>query len=107
MFGLLLLSVLAQARPVYASHSDVVVLHVSVLDRHAGFVSDLPREAFAVTEDGRPQQVDFFEHDDTPVTVGLVIDSSTSMVRRREGVIAAGIAFAASSNPADELFTIN
>jgi len=102
-----LLLLLAQARPVYSSHSDVVVLHVSVLDRHAGFVSDLPQEAFAVTEDGRPQQIEFFEHDDTPVTVGLVIDSSTSMVRRRQGVIAAGMAFAESSNPADELFTIN
>jgi len=107
MFAILLLAVLAQARPVFTSHSDLVVLHVSVLDRHAGYVSDLPREAFTVTEDGRPQQIEFFEHEDTPVTVGIVIDSSGSMVRRRDAVIAAGMAFAASSNPADELFTIN
>jgi VWFA-related protein len=94
-------------RPTYTSHADLVVLHVSVLDRHAGYVSNLPRDAFSVTEDGRPQQIEFFQHEDTPVTVGLVIDSSGSMRRRRESVIAAGMAFAASSNPADELFTIN
>lgn len=107
MVSLLLLGLLSQSRPVYSSHSDLVVLHVSVLDRHAGYVSGLPRDAFAVTEDGRPQQIAFFQHEDTPVTVGLVIDSSGSMVRRRDAVIAAGMAFAASSNPADELFTIN
>lgn len=107
--GLLLLSLLAQngQRHVYTSRADLVVLHVCVVDHRAGFVSDLPREAFAVTEDGHPQRVAFFEHEDTPVTVGLVLDSSGSMVRRRDSVIAAGMAFAASSNPADELFTIN
>jgi VWFA-related protein len=104
--ALVIVALLLQ-RPTYTSHADLVVLHVSVLDRHAGYVSDLPRDAFSVTEDGRPQQIEFFQHEDTPVTVGLVIDSSGSMRRRRESVIAAGMAFAASSNPADELFTIN
>jgi Ca-activated chloride channel homolog len=103
---LVLMSLLLQ-RPMYSSHSDLVVVHVSVRDRHAGYVSDLPREAFVVTEDGRPQQIDFFDHEDSPVTIGLVIDSSGSMRRRRDAVITAGMAFAASSNPSDELFTIN
>jgi VWFA-related protein len=104
--ALVIVALLLQ-RPTYTSHADLIVLHVSVLDRHAGYVSNLPRDAFSVTEDGRPQQIEFFQHEDTPVTVGLVIDSSGSMRRRRESVIAAGMAFAASSNPADELFTIN
>lgn len=106
MTALVIVALLLQ-RPTYTSHADLIVLHVSVLDRHAGYVSNLPRDAFSVTEDGRPQQIEFFQHEDTPVTVGLVIDSSGSMRRRRESVIAAGMAFAASSNPADELFTIN
>jgi Ca-activated chloride channel homolog len=108
---LLLLSALLaqdpQPRASFSSRSELVVLRVSVVDRRAGFVSGLPREAFAVQEDGRPQPIQFFENEDTPVTVGLVIDSSGSMQRRRDGVIAAGMAFAASSNPADELFTLN
>jgi VWFA-related protein len=80
---------------------------VSVVDRQKGFVSGLTQEQFSVSEDGKPQAIALFEHDDTPVTAGLIIDSSGSMLRRRDAVIAAGMAFAASSNPADELFTIN
>jgi VWFA-related protein len=110
MLWWLLLSVLAQDPPpraAFSSRTDLVVVRVSVVDRRAGFVSGLPREAFAVREDGRPQPIQFFENEDTPVTVGLLIDSSGSMQPRRDSVIAAGMAFAASSNPADELFTLN
>ena len=109
MLLLLIASLLAQAPPraAFSSRSELVVLRVSVVDHKAGFVSGLPREAFAIQEDGRPQPIQFFENEDTPVTVGLVIDSSGSMQRRREGVIAAGMAFAASSHPDDELFTLN
>lgn len=106
---LLLLQLLAQAaqgRPAFKSSSELVVLHVSVVDRHAGFVSGLPRDVFSVYEDDRPQAIAFFENEDTPVSVGLVIDSSGSMLRRRDAVIAAGMAFAESSHPDDEMFTI-
>jgi Ca-activated chloride channel family protein len=110
MITLLLASLLAQdaiPRAAFASRSELVVLRVTVVDRRAGFVGGLPREAFVVHEDGRPQPIQFFEADDTPVTVGLVIDSSGSMMRRRDGVVAAGLAFAASSHPDDELFTLH
>src|SRR5260370_26530022 len=108
--SLLLLSLLAQApqgRATYSSRADLVVLHVSVAERHEGFVPGLPREAFTVFEDGRPQPIVLFEHDDTPVTVGLLIDSSGSILPRMNAVIDAGMAFAESSNPDDELFTLN
>jgi Ca-activated chloride channel homolog len=107
---LLLLGLLAQnpqPRPTFSARSELVVLRVSVVDRRAGFVSGLPRDAFVVREDGHPQSIDFFENEDTPVTVGLIIDNSGSMQPRRDAVIAAGLAFAESSNPEDELFTLN
>lgn len=106
----LLVSLLLQApkaAPAFSSRSELVVLHVSVVDRHAGLVPGLPRDAFSVFEDGRPQPIEFFDSEDTPVTVGLVIDNSGSMQPRRDAVIAAGMAFAASSHPADEVFTLN
>lgn len=105
----LLLQLLAQAaqdRPAFKSSSELVVLHVSVVDRRAGFVSGLPRDLFSVYEDGRPQKIDFFENEDTPVSVGFVIDSSGSMLARRDAVIAASMAFAESSHPEDEMFTL-
>jgi VWFA-related protein len=94
-------------RATFTSRTDLAVLHVSVLDRQAGFVGGLPRDAFLVRENGRPQPITLFEHDDTPVTVGLVIDNSGSMGPRRDALLAAGMAFAAACNPADELFTVN
>src|SRR5258708_31436436 len=110
MLGLLCVGGVGEEGPAgggFSSRSDLVVLRVSVVDRRAGFVSGLPRDAFVVHEDGRPQPIQFFENEDTPATVGLLIDSSGSMQPRRDSVIAAGMAFADSSNPADELFTLN
>jgi Ca-activated chloride channel homolog len=103
----LLLALVSQHAPTFKSSADLSVLHVSVVDKHAGFVSGLPRDAFVVYEDGRPQPIALFENEDTPVSVGLVIDSSQSMLTRREAVIAAGMAFAESSHPDDEMFTLN
>jgi len=102
-----LLAQAPRASPAFKSGTDLAVLHVSVVDKHAGFVSGLPRDAFAVYEDGRPQPIAFFQNDDTPVSVGFVIDSSQSMFTRRDAVIAAGMAFAESSHPGDEIFTLN
>lgn len=92
---------------VFSSRTDLVVLHVSVLDRKSGFVPGLPREAFTVFEDGKPQTIQFFRNEDAPVTVGLAIDNSGSMQRKRDAVIASGLAFAESSHPQDEMFTMN
>lgn len=91
----------------FTSRSDLVVLHVAVLDSKAEFVPGLPREAFTVYDTGRPQTIGFFEDSDSAVTVGLVLDSSISMHRNRDAVIAAGISFAEASHPDDEMFTIN
>jgi Ca-activated chloride channel family protein len=96
-----------QPRTVFSSRSELVVIHASVLDRKAGFVSGLPREAFTVYENGEPQTVSLFTNEDSAVTVGLVIDCSGSMQRKRDAVISAGLAFARSSHPQDEMFTVN
>jgi Ca-activated chloride channel family protein len=101
-----LLAQAPQAAPSFKSSSEIVVLHVSVVDGRAGYVAGLPKDAFAVYEDGRPRPIALFEDDDTPVSVGLVIDSSGSMLTRRDAVIAAGMAFAESSRPDDEMFTL-
>jgi Ca-activated chloride channel homolog len=93
--------------PRFTSGTELVVLHVTVLDRRSAFVGDLPPEAFRVYEDGRPQDIGFFERSDGPVTVGLLIDSSISMHRIRPAVLAAASSFADAAHPDDEMFTIN
>ncbi len=89
-----------------STSSDLVVLPVAVIDRQNRFVSDLPRERFTVFDNGRPQEIALFSNEDTPVTVGLVIDDSGSMQHKLGEVIIAAAAFARSSNPLDELFAL-
>jgi Ca-activated chloride channel homolog len=83
-----------------------VVLDVAVLDREGGFISDLDKGCFQVCEDGRPQEIEFFQQADVPVTIGLVVDNSGSMRPKRSQVIAAALAFIESCNPQDELFVL-
>jgi VWFA-related protein len=85
----------------------LVVLHVTVTDRQGGFVSDLAEPDFEVYEDGVPQHIRIFKNEDVPVTVGLVIDHSTTMQPKLADVTAAARSFARSSNRDDEMFVIN
>jgi Ca-activated chloride channel family protein len=91
---------------VFTTESNLVVLHVNVFDRRADAVASLPQTAFQVTEDGTPQTITFFSNVDVPVAVGLIVDNSTSMITRRNMVLAGTRAFAESSHPEDEVFTI-
>ena len=95
-----------QEAPVFKADSELVVLHVTVKDRSGAYVAGLPREAFGVVEDGRAQTVRLLTDTDTPVTVGLLIDSSASMQPIRHLVIAGATAFADASHPRDEIFAL-
>jgi VWFA-related protein len=96
----------AQDRPTFSTRAELVVLHAVVEDRNGTYVSGLPKEAFTVLENGRPQEVQFFSAADTPATIGLIIDNSTSMMDRREMVVAAALGFTEMSNVEDELFVL-
>ncbi|HZT33391.1 MAG TPA: VWA domain-containing protein [Bryobacteraceae bacterium] len=86
---------------------DLVVVHATVRDRKGGFVSGLQRENFQVFEDGMPEAIRIFQHEDVPAAIGLVVDNSGSMGPKRKDVTAAALAFARSSNPQDEMFVVN
>ena len=95
-----------QDEPVFSARSEIVVLQAVVENRHGGYVSDLTVDSFSVFEDGAPQTIAFFNQQDTPVTVGLLVDASGSMRTVRELVAAAAASFAARSNPQDEIFAL-
>jgi VWFA-related protein len=78
-----------------------------VSDRKGGFVSNLGEQDFVVYEDGIPQHIRLFRNEDTPVTVGLVVDHSTTMRPKLEEVITAARTFVRSSNVEDEMFVVN
>jgi Ca-activated chloride channel family protein len=85
----------------------LVVLHASVRNKRGDIVLGLQQRNFRVDEDGRPQTIQAFHPEDTPVAVGLVVDNSGSMTRKRPDVTAAAVAFARSSNPDDHMFVVN
>jgi Ca-activated chloride channel family protein len=83
---------------------DLVVLHVSVTDERGQFVPGLTAENFRVFEDDAEQKISLLRQEDVPVSVGLLIDNSSSMLDKREQVNAAALTFVKTSNPDDEAF---
>ena len=95
-----------EEQQVFKAGAELVVLHVNVFNGRSDAVPNLPQNAFTIYEDGKPQDIAFFEAGDVPVTVGLVIDNSTSMLTERDLVVAGTRAFADSSHPEDQMFAI-
>jgi Ca-activated chloride channel homolog len=59
--------------------TDLVNLTVTVSDRLGRFVTGLSKEDFEVYEDNVRQQIAFFANEDSPVSMGIVYDVSSSM----------------------------
>ena len=92
----------------YVLHTtvDEVVLNATVLEGHK-LVPNLAQNDFQVYEDGVKQTILSFQHTDLPVSLGLVIDNSGSMYKKRPAVNAAAIDLVQSSNPDDQAFVVN
>lgn len=91
----------------FRSDTREVLLHATVVDKKGAFVTDLPKEMFRVQEDGVDQPLKVFRREDVPVSLGLVIDNSGSMRRKRKKVEDAAIALVKASNRQDEIFIVN
>jgi Ca-activated chloride channel homolog len=83
-----------------------VRLNATVLDGTKS-VLDLSQDAFHVYEDGVPQTINFFRHEDLPVSLGILIDSSGSMYDKRSAVNQASLDLVKLSNPQDEAFLVD
>jgi Ca-activated chloride channel homolog len=92
---------------VFRKEVEEVVLHATVVDDKQRIVTSLDKTAFTVYEDGRPQPITSFRHEDIPVAMGIVVDNSGSMREKRQKVNAAALNLVRSSNPNDEVFVVN
>jgi VWFA-related protein len=92
----------------YVLHTDVeeVVLNCTVLDGNK-LVPNLNRDDFEILEDGVKQTLISFQHTDLPVSIGLVVDNSGSMSRKRPSVNKSTLDLIQASNPDDEAFVVN
>lgn len=98
----------AQENPVttFRTESNLVSLNVSIFDKEGKVVKGLPQSAFTVYEDNQKQTIKVFRQEDVPISLGLVIDTSASMLNKRDRVNSAALAMVKASNPDDEVFVI-
>jgi VWFA-related protein len=98
---------LPHASAQFRSDTRLVVLHASVNDKKGKLLTNLNRNAFKVFENGQPQAVKIFRREDVPVSLGIIIDDSGSMMNKRARVEAAAVNMVRESNPQDEVFIVN
>ena len=94
--------------PVFRVGVDVkmVTLYASVYDKKNHFVSGLEKSRFRILENGVEQKIESFAQEDVPVSMGVVIDLSSSMQGILGQVKQAALTFLQSGKPDDEFFLV-
>ena len=85
---------------------NFVVLNVRVFDKNGESVHGLSKENFDVRETGKRQNISLFIGQDSPATIGLVVDSSASMNTKYADVKAAALRFTESTHSHDQIFVV-
>jgi len=87
---------------------DLVSLAVRVTDRKDNEIQRLTANQFSLYEDGKPQQISFFEAADEPVSLGILLDVSGSMGAsgKLEQAKDALTRIVKTMRPADEIFCL-
>lgn len=87
-------------------NTNLVLVPVTVTDPMDRLVTGLEKQNFAVYEDNHPEVIRTFSCQDTPVSIGIILDLSGSMsdkIVRARGAI---LQFMRTSNPRDQFFVI-
>jgi len=87
-------------------NTDLVQLHVRVIDRNNKPINDVPQAAFHVFEDGVPQPIENFTREEVPISYGLAVDTSGSLRSQLQSVIDAGKTIINSNKGGDETFLV-
>ena len=85
---------------------DMVLVPVTVTDPMNRLVVGLERDNFQVFEGKQAQELRSFSGEDTPVSIGVLFDTSGSMSTKIERAREAVVEFFKAANPQDEFFMI-
>ncbi|HEY6804409.1 MAG TPA: VWA domain-containing protein [Pyrinomonadaceae bacterium] len=88
------------------SNTDLVQLHVRVIDRNNRPIDNVPQTQFHIFEDGVPQTVESFTREEVPISYGLAVDTSGSLRSQLQSVIDAGKTIINSNKKGDETFLV-
>ncbi|HKG13561.1 MAG TPA: VWA domain-containing protein [Pyrinomonadaceae bacterium] len=86
--------------------TNLVNLHVRVIDRNNRPVEGVGKNEFHVFENGVEQPIQFVTTEEVPITYGLVVDNSGSLRSQIGQVIEAGKTIVSSNKPGDETFVV-
>ena len=88
---------------------DLVELYTTVMDKSGHLAAGLTAADFKVKEDGRPQKIDKFELvENLPLQIGVVIDTSGSMIQSLGEAQRAAVGFLeAMVGPSDRCFALS
>jgi Ca-activated chloride channel family protein len=87
--------------PTFEVGIEVINLNLSVTDGRNNFVTDLVQKDFAVFEDGIRQELSLFTHENLPISLAVLIDTSASMEEKLPVARAAAIKFVKTLRPQD------
>jgi Ca-activated chloride channel homolog len=85
---------------------DLVLVPVSITDDFHRPVIGLDQDNFRLFEGKKPQEIKNFSSEDTPVSIGILVDTSGSMSYKLERAQEAVRQFCETANPQDEFFLI-
>jgi VWFA-related protein len=72
----------SQDETIFTTNVKVVNVLATVRTKKGALVSDLGKDDFSLSEDGRPQTIRYFSREsDLPLTIGLLVDTSGSQRR--------------------------
>lgn len=85
-------------------NTELVTLHVRVIDRNNHPINRLGKDEFKVLEDGVPQPIFAFTEEEVPVIYGLAVDTSGSVRPQFQQIIDAAKTIINSNKKGDETF---
>jgi Ca-activated chloride channel homolog len=87
--------------PTFEIGIEVINLAVSVVDAKSRFVTDLADRDFSIFEDGIKQDLTIFNHEDVPISLAVMIDTSASMEEKLKVAQEAAVRFVKTLRPQD------
>jgi Ca-activated chloride channel family protein len=85
---------------------DLVLVNATVTDSLNRYVSGLEGEHFQIWEDKVEQKITYFNAEDVPISVGVILDVSGSMKDKIATARQAASTFLKTGNPEDEYFLV-
>jgi Ca-activated chloride channel homolog len=93
--------------PTFEVGIEVINLNLSVTDGRNNYVTDLLQKDFAVFEDGIRQELSLFTHENLPISLAVLIDTSASMEEKLPVARAAATRFIKTLRPQDSAMVMS